>query len=191
VGIYDSERNDEELASLVQQGDEKAFAVLLGRYQNKLLRYGRKFLSSREDIEDIVQDVFIRTYQNIKSFDATRKFSPWIYRIAHNTFVNALRDKERDPIILLDLDALMAHPSHEDPREAHDRERLRIAIEKGLELLTPAYKEILILYYLEDLSYQEIADVLHLPVGTVGVRLRRAREMLKKYLSSMGNGFEF
>lgn len=176
------DKKDEELAALVQQGDEHAFAVLLGRYQDKLLRYGRKFLSRREDIEDMVQEVFIKTYQNIKSFDTSRTFSPWIYRIAHNVFVNALRRKERDPIILFDLDALMMHSGVEDPHEARDREEVRVLIEQGLELLSPAYREILILYYLEDLSYQEIADVLHLPVGTVGVRLRRGRAMLKKHI---------
>ena len=66
----------------------------MDRYQAKLLRYGRRFLAQDDHIVDVVQDVFIKTYENIQSFDATRKFSPWIYRIAHNAFVNEIRQKK-------------------------------------------------------------------------------------------------
>ncbi len=82
--------SDEQLAVLVQNGDKEKFGVLMERYQGKLFRYGKKFLSNEDNIEDVVQDVFIKTYQNIQSFDSTQRFSPWIYRIAHNTYVNAL-----------------------------------------------------------------------------------------------------
>ncbi|MDE1925327.1 MAG: sigma-70 family RNA polymerase sigma factor [Patescibacteria group bacterium] len=176
-------RSDEALAALVQGNNQEAFGVLMDRYQAKLLRYGRRFLSHDEHIVDVVQDVFIKAYQNMQSFDATRKFSPWIYRIAHNAFVNEIRRKKRDPLVYLDLDAVFAHPSYEmDPGGDEERAQMQSLINKGLDALTPAYREVIILYYLEEQSYQEIADILQVPVGTVGVRLRRAREALKKYV---------
>jgi RNA polymerase sigma-70 factor (ECF subfamily) len=175
---------DEELARLVQNGDEQAFGVLVERYGQKLLRYGRKFLADPDNIEDIVQDVFLRVYQNIKSFDATRRFSPWIYRIAHNAFVNALKKSSRGSVPVFDFDALVAHQAYEDPVPAEkEREEIGVLLKRGLNTLTPAYREILILNYIEGLSYQAIADVLHIPMGTVGVRLSRARAALKEYIS--------
>lgn len=175
------ERTDEELVKLVQKGDKEQFAPLVQRYEKKLFRYGKKFLSSRENIQDMVQDVFIKTYQSINSFDTTQRFSPWIYRIAHNTFVNALKKNIRDPLHIFDFDTLVSHPVYEDTTKLEkDQKEMRIMIEKGLDKLSAGYKEIIILYYLEELSYQEIADVLRVPIGTVGVRLKRAKEALKK-----------
>jgi RNA polymerase sigma-70 factor (ECF subfamily) len=81
---------DEQIAVRVQSGEQELFGALMERYEPKLSRYGRKFLASPDNIDDIVQDVFISAYQNIQSFDLTRRFSPWIYRIAHNAYVNAL-----------------------------------------------------------------------------------------------------
>jgi RNA polymerase sigma-70 factor (ECF subfamily) len=177
------EKTDEELAALVQGKNEEAFGVLMSRYQPKLLRYGRTFLADTAPIEDVVQEAFIRTYQNILSFDPARPFSPWIYRIAHNLFANALRQKSRQPFFTVDFDMFAAHPAYEtDPAEDEEREQVRALIDRGLNELTPAYREVLVLYYVEQLSYQEIAEVLRVPVGTVGIRLRRARESLKRYV---------
>jgi len=176
-------RTDEALAALVQGNNHEAFGVLMDRYQPKLLRYGRRFLSQDDSIVDVVQDVFIKAYENIRSFDATRTFAPWIYRIAHNAFVNEIRRKKREPLLYIDLDAIVAHPSYElDPGAEEERAQMQTLITKGLDALTPAYKEVIILYYIEDLSYQEISDILRVPVGTVGVRLRRARAALKDYV---------
>lgn len=174
---------DEELAQLVQGKNEAAFGVLMSRYQPKLMRYGRRFIADAAPIDDVVQDVFIKAYQNIQSFDASRPFSPWIYRIAHNEFANALRSRSRLPFIAVDLDLFSSHAAYEiDPAGDEERETLRTSVDQGLEKVAPAYREVLILYYLEDLSYQEISDVLRIPIGTVGIRLRRARESLKKYV---------
>jgi RNA polymerase sigma-70 factor (ECF subfamily) len=176
-------RSDETLAALVQGNNQEALGVLIDRYQGKLMRYGRRFLAQDADIADAVQDVFIKAYENIQSFDATRRFSPWIYRIAHNTFVNELRRKSREPLLYIDLDTILAHPSYEfDPAADEERTEMKALMDKGLNTLSPAYKEVIILYYIENQSYQEIADILQVPLGTVGVRLKRAREALKKYV---------
>lgn len=171
---------DEELAQAVQAGTPDMFGLLVGRYQDKLLRYGRKFLSSPEDIEDIVQDVFVSAYQNIQSFDPTQRFSPWIYRIAHNAFVNGLRKKSRNPLVYVDFDTFLAHPAYDDPAvREREQEEVRAMIEKSLEELDYKYREVLILYYLEEMPYKDIAEILQVPQGTVGVRLKRAKEALR------------
>lgn len=170
---------DEALAARVQRGDAEAFGTLIERYEAKLKRYGAKFLANSEDITDIVQDAFLSAYQNIQSYAPDRPFSPWMYRIAHNAFVSHLRRRSRSPVITLDFDALVSHPAYDDPapKEREQRE-MRAFIDKGLEKMSPKYREVLVLYYLEDLSYREIADVLQVPVSTVGIRLKRAKEAL-------------
>ncbi|KND47681.1 MAG: RNA polymerase sigma-70 factor, ECF subfamily [Parcubacteria bacterium C7867-006] len=172
--------SDEELAGLVQKGDTDKFGVLMERYQAKLFRYGKKFLYDSDNIEDVVQDVFIKTYQNINSFDVNQRFSPWIYRIAHNTYVNAIKKSSVGPMYLFDFDALVSHTVVDDPivREKEQRE-MKDVVDKGLSLIEPKYREILVLYFIEELSYKEISDILHIPIGTVGVRIMRAKEILR------------
>lgn len=173
--------SDEGLAKRVQNGEKEFFGVLVERYESKLLRYGRHFLTFQEDIEDIVQDVFVSAYQNILSFDPGQKFSPWIYRIAHNAFVNVLKKHSRNPLVFLDFDTLVPHPAYDDPRaEERDREEIKAMIESSLKELDQKYREILTLYYLEGLDYKEVAEVLRLPTGTVGIRLKRGREALRE-----------
>ena len=175
---------DEYLAQLVQQGDKEQFGVLVERYVQKLSRYGRKFLLSTENIEDLVQDTFLKAYQNMQSFDLKQRFSPWIYRIAHNTFINAIKKHTRYPILSsIHFDTLLPYLSYEDPSiRERDLRELKVVMEKSLDKLPSHYREIIVLYYFEEMDYKNIADILHIPTGTVGIRLQRAKKMLKKLL---------
>lgn len=175
------DKTDEEIALLVQSGDINKFGILVERYEDKLLRYGRKFLARHEDIQDIVQDIFVSTYQNIQNFDIEQRFSPWIYRIAHNAFVNRLKKNSYNPLILIDFDTLVSHPEYDDPAPVErEQKEMRAMIDKGLQQLKPKYREVIILHYLEEMSYKEISDILQIPLGTAGIRLKRAKEALKK-----------
>ena len=189
--VKDTSNTDEALAAATAAGDTDAFGTLVERYEGKLLRYGRKFLARQEEIEDIVQDAFENAFRNIKSFDPNRPFSPWIFRIAHNAFVNALRRNKLVQFVTFDFDTFLAHADMEAPKDL-EREQLemRKLIERGLEQLKPASREILILYYLENFSYQEIADILHVPMGTVGVRLSRARDQLRAVYKDLDIAYE-
>ena len=177
-----AEETDEMIASRVQAGDSEAFGELVERYQEKLLRYARKFLFDLDEARDPVQDVFIKAYQNIQSFDATRRFSPWIYRIAHNEFVNALKQRSaRATIFTIDFDTLFPHLTAPDTADSATLEReLRHSLDRELDKLDAKYREPLILYYLESMDYKQISEILQIPVSTVGVRLARARAALKK-----------
>lgn len=178
-----SETTDEVIARQVQAGEAEAFGELVARYQDKMIRYGRRFLYGYDDVEDAVQEVFIKAYQNIKSFDANKKFSSWLYRIGHNEFINTIKKKGREPLSFFDSDTLFPHPLSRDHADGGIvRREAREQVESGLDKLAPKYREVLVLYYLEELSYQEIADILRIPLSTVGVRLARARAALKKLL---------
>ena len=174
-------KTDEEIAVLVQMGDVESFGLLVERYGLRMLRYGRKFLADTEDIKDFVQEVFIKSYVSIKSFNAKRKFSPWLYRIAHNEFINATKKKSRLPILFFDLDVLW--PQFQSELAADDevsRQEIKDMLDNCLGKLDVKYKEPLILYFFEDMSYQEIGEVLRIPIATVGIRLRRGKAKLKK-----------
>lgn len=172
--------SDELLVASAQSGDVAAFGTLVERYEPRMFRYARKFLQGHEDIQDLVQEVFIKAYTNLQSFDTSRRFSPWLYRIAHNEFVNALKRRVRLPFTLGDIDTILPQLSYTpDTLGDIDRAALIASLHTSLGQLDPRYREPLILYYLEELSYREIADVLGVPVATVGVRLKRGRTALQ------------
>lgn len=172
--------SDESIALRVQKGETDAYGELVARYEAKLLRFGRKFLARDEDRQDIVQDVFISAYQNIQSFDTAQRFSPWIYRIAHNAFVNELRKNGHRPFLLFDFDTIIPHAVYEDPAESEREQKdMRTYLEKGLGNISSKYREVLILHYFEDMAYKDIADILQVPQGTVGIRLKRAKDALR------------
>lgn len=175
------QKTDEEIAALVQSGDLESFSFLVERYEVKLKRYARKFLARAEDIDDIVQEIFIKTYINIKSFDSEKRFSPWIYRIAHNELVNELKRKERSPLLFFDADTLFPHPISKEMADKKTQEKeVKKILDKCLGKIPSKYREPLVLFYIEELSYNEIAEIMHVPASTVGVRLKRGKRMLKK-----------
>jgi RNA polymerase sigma-70 factor (ECF subfamily) len=176
--------SDEVVAAQLQRGDKEAFTTLFNRYEKKILRYGQRFLYSYEDLEDAVQEVFIKAYKNIQSFDTNRKFSTWLYRVAHNTFINVIKKKGREPLSFFDFDVLVQLPTKPLPsvQDHFIRSEDKALIEKHLQELSPKYREPLVLYYLEEFDYKEMSEILHLPTSTVGVRLARAKAALKKLI---------
>jgi RNA polymerase sigma-70 factor (ECF subfamily) len=181
---------DEKVAARVQAGDVKSFDILIERYEKKLKRYARRFLF-KDDADDIVQEVFIKTYININSFDAGKKFSSWIYRIAHNEFINAIKKKKTEKILFFDLDLLFPHPAARDSADSEAiNSSLRLMLDKCLDKISAKYREPLVLYYYEDLNYKEISEILHIPASTVGVRLARGKAILKKKVKEIDPTYE-
>ena len=175
---------DEEIVKRVQSGDAERFGILVERYEPRLHRYAKKILLDGDEADDAVQEALIKAYTNIQSFDAARKFSSWVYRITHNECMNEIkRKKGKVTIALPDFDVLLPHlVADETSTDEVDRKQVRRELDGLLEKLDPKYREPLVLYYFEELDYQEIADVLQIPVSTVGVRLRRGREALGRVM---------
>ncbi len=175
-----SSHPDEQVARLVQSGDAEAFGVLMKRYEPKIFRYSRKFLKSSEDCQDMVQETFVKAYRNIQSFDTTRKFSSWLYRIAHNECINFLKKKRVESVPLFDLDVLMPHAAVVEQKNELEQQEIKELMDRSLDSIDLKYREPLVLYYLEGFDYKEIADILRIPIATVGVRLKRAKVALKQ-----------
>lgn len=174
---------DEEIAKEICTGNKELFGVLIDRYEAKLTRYVKRFTQHDDDISDIIQIIFIKAYTYLQSFDTSRSFNSWIYRIAHNESVSYLRKRGTEKISFIDFDTFFPHPF---AKETADEKTLKDEDKKALDIslkhISPKYREVLVLYYYEELSYQEIADVLHIPIATVGVRIRRGKEALQKSL---------
>jgi len=173
--------SDEQLASAVREQDKELYGEIIGRYQSKLSHYLRKFIQNPEELEDVLQEVFIKAYRNLYGFNAKRKFSSWIYRIAHNEAVNHLKRNSRR-VFSLDEMEYKAIDEKIDIQGGIDSGLERERIEGGLASLKEKYREPLILYFLEEKSYEEISDILRLPRNTVGVLIMRGKKMLKERL---------
>ncbi len=175
-------KTDEDLVRLVLENKTDAFGVLANRYEKKLLRYGKRFLYNYENIEDVIQNVFIKAYINIKGFDLSKKFSPWIYRIAHNEFINIIKREKKEAFLFFDADIIFSFAGKDDLLKDIERREEKKEIEKYLNKLKAKYREIIVLYYFEEKDYQEISDILEIPISTVGTRLKRGRNEIKKLL---------
>ena len=166
--------SDSSLAIRLQGGDLQALALLIQRYQAPLLRYVRYLGATGED-EDIVQETFIKAYQHIQSFDPKKKWSSWLYRLAHNQAISTLRAHH----FALPWDDYLDRFVKADPVDHLDRDATIKQVRTCLASLPPRYREPLALYYLEDKSYTDIMDILRLPLGTVSARINRAKKIMR------------
>lgn len=176
-----TELKDEEVVILVQNGNKDAYAEILNRFEPKIKRYAYRFFRDKEEITDMVQDVFIKAYVNLQSFNPEMRFNPWIYRIAHNEFVNKIAWKSLRKFVPLDSDELipLAISAPEDVMRDAVKDDEKRVMEKYLSQLDDKYKTPIILFYYDDLSYEEISDILQIPPNTVGVRIKRGKDKLK------------
>jgi RNA polymerase sigma-70 factor (ECF subfamily) len=174
------EMSDEEVAERVQRGETDALGILIDRYEAKLKRYAKKFLLFEDDATDMVQDVFIKIYTNIQSFDSSKRFSPWIYRIAHNAYINEIKRRGKAPVSFFDPDTIFPHPVAEEKTDSVAQENeLKKMMQHSLTQLSIKYREPLVLHFYEDMSYKDISEVLRIPTSTVGVRIKRGKEKLE------------
>jgi RNA polymerase sigma-70 factor, ECF subfamily len=171
--------DETEIIKKIQAGENSFFGKILEAYEAKISRYAKRFLRQPEDVKDIVQDIFIKAYRNIESFDPKRKFSSWLYRIAHNECVNFLKKKKLEKISCFDLDVLFPRFACEKYAEEINRQKIKDLLDLSINELNFKYREPMLLYYMENFDYQEISDILKIPINTVGVRLNRGKKLLK------------
>lgn len=165
---------DEKVVGLVRKDNKEYFAELMGRYQAKLLRYAGNILGDEHKAADVVQSAFIKAYFNLNGFNVNKKFSSWIYRIVHNEAMNMIIKNNRQvPINEVEFD------SGVDIEEDLIKKEMIENTQSCLNKMPSIYKEPLVLYYLDEKNYEEIGDILHLPIGTVGTRINRAKKLMK------------
>lgn len=177
------ELSDNELIKLIKKGNKDFYKEIVRRYQKKLFVYIYHLSRNREEAEDILQNVFIKVLKNVKSFDVERKFSSWIYRIAHNESVNYIKRKSSKKFISLDdistvKDKLETSSDEESPDEFWFRRELRRDMHVALDKLPQKYREVLVLRYFMNKSYEEMSDILGKPANTIGTLLNRAKDKL-------------
>lgn len=180
------EQTDEQLIALVQKGEQEAFAIILERYQGKIYSYIMRLMNHRDEAHDITQDVFMKAYKHLHRFDTDRKFSSWIYRIAHNESVNWLKKKTR--VKMESIEVAMEHgkelASSEDIHLQLEKKQDQEIVREAIAGLPKKYREVMSLRYLREYSYQEISKKLKKPINTIGTLINRAKKRLLKDLPS-------
>lgn len=171
-----SKKTDEEIVQLVREQDKEIYAQIIKRYQNKLIRYVKTLVSDDQQAADVVQQTFIKAYINLQGFDIKRRFSSWIYRIAHNESMNILRKQKKE----ISLNDEIDYQTDDYLQDDVVKEELKRNANKCLAQVPVIYREPLSLFFLDGASYEEISDILRIPVGTVGTRINRGKAIMKK-----------
>jgi len=184
-----SREADQELVERVKNGDKRAFDLLVLKYQNKVANLVSRYLRDSSEIFDVTQEAFIKAYRALPEFRGESAFYTWLYRIATNTAKNYLAARSRRPPIE-DLDAGTAEQLDiggrlqdvHTPESALMEEEIALTIRKAVDALPEELRVAITLRELEGLSYEEIAQAMDCPIGTVRSRIFRAREAIDKQL---------
>lgn len=182
---------DGELIVSSIDGRADCFEELVRRYQRPITGYIFRMVGNYESSLDVTQEVFIKVYNSLTKYSPEYKFSTWLYRIAHNAAVDHLR---RNSANVQSLESENSEGTFElqiesrgaTPEQEHERSEWRGEIESVVRCLPPAYRDLILLRHARDLSYDEIAEVTSLPLGTVKNRLFRAREMMREIFIERG-----
>ena len=182
-------REDAEVVRLVLAGDTELYAVLVNRYRTRVSRYVERFTYDAEDARDVTQDVFIKVYAALDSFDPRFKFSTWLFRIAGNAAIDHLRRRrvrllplERPPGEDGEARSVDPPETRPNPHEELTRQRLREALASAIDRLPDDDRELISLRHYGEMPYEEIAELKGMPLGTVKNKLFRARQALRDLL---------
>ena len=185
--------NEEQLVGRARSGDIEAFEALVAEYDGRIYNMAYRMLGNPEDARDVTQDAFLKAYSSIGGFRGDASFSTWLYRIAKNVCLDVLRRRSRRTVFSLDdpmeteegeLDRQLAGELP-DPEDALLDSEVRDAVKDAILRLPPHHRSIIVLRDIEDLSYEEIAEILEIGLGTVKSRLYRARSALSANLASL------
>jgi RNA polymerase sigma-70 factor (ECF subfamily) len=182
------EMDDQQLVTASKHGDQDAFAQLVQRYQRRIFNLVYRMLQQYEEASEITQETFLAAWQGLPSFRGDARFATWLYRIAYNCALKQLETRKRDKALQMALQAEQALESDDghDPADSqmdkHDRQAF---VQEHLSHLPTKYRIVLILRHLQDMSYEEMAEILTMPIGTIKTHLFRARNLLKERLQGL------
>ena len=176
-----SKPDDTKLIERCIKGDRQAFEALLIQYEKPVFNAAYRMLNNREDASDVTQTVFLKVYENFDSFDPSRRFFSWVYRITLNESINWLSKQKR-------LEPLQHETAADSksPEQEVDSAQLSTAVQAALMTIKADYRSVVILKHFLGCSYMEISDVLEIPEKTVRSRLYSARQLLKNALTNTG-----
>jgi RNA polymerase sigma-70 factor (family 1) len=184
----ESSLEDDQYVQRAIGGDQDAFKMLMNKYQKPLYYHIVKMVKNHEQVEDIIQESFVKAFSNLGSYNTNYAFSTWLYRITTNHTIDYLRKKKlqttsiNEPVRAKDGEMqFQIVGSAETDRKIIRKERKKI-VSEAIENLPEKYREVIQMRHLEEMSYQEISEELDLPLGTVKAHIFRAREMLYKAL---------
>ncbi|WP_340102694.1 RNA polymerase sigma factor [Rhodohalobacter sp. 8-1] len=191
-----SSLQDEKYVKKALEGDQRAYQQLTEKYRRPLEYHVRKMVKESEQVEDLVQEAFIKAFKNLESYNSSYAFSTWLYRITTNHTIDYLRKKKlKTTSIDKPIKTREGEMSFELPDEQAETDRAIIRkqrkkiITHAIDNLPEKYRQVIQMRHIEELSYQEIADKLDLPLGTVKAHIFRAREMLYKALKDKKHKF--
>ncbi|NOZ79374.1 MAG: sigma-70 family RNA polymerase sigma factor [Acidobacteria bacterium] len=189
VGEHDLRPADEELVELALAGDRDAFGLLVKRYQRRITAFLSRFVSDFEVARELSQETFLRAWNALERFDPRYRFSTWLFRIAHNLGIDALRRRELPTRSLESESAegqrleLALPDGGKDPLGRLENRELARDLKREIDALRDEYRELVLLRHFAGLSYQEIAELKNMPLGTVKNKLFRAHSVLRKALA--------
>jgi RNA polymerase sigma-70 factor (ECF subfamily) len=182
--------DDRVLVARVLEGERDRFTELVRRYEKRVINYVYRITHRYEEAHDLAQDIFVKVYLALDRYDPKYQFSTWLFRIAQNASIDALRKKTLPEVSLTRPGEDETQKEREfadsgvSPYRALKNKQLAAAIDKAVEKLPPDYRELIQLRHFAELSYEEIASMKKLPLGTVKNKLFRARNLLKSELDS-------
>lgn len=176
------ELSDKELVVLAAKGDVKAFEQLVFRYEKPIFVYIQRFLSQKENAEDVTQETFIKIFRSLKTFDPEYKFRTWLYTVATNTVYDWLRKAKKNKELFI-IDDPDVNFETIDEKASYNKLEDKEIIDNSLKKLKPVYQTVIILFFRDELTYEEIAQVLKVPINTVKTYLYRAKKALSEELN--------
>jgi RNA polymerase sigma-70 factor (ECF subfamily) len=176
--------SDEILVQHAQQGNERAFAQLVERYQERIFNVCFRIVGDFHDAEEATMDAFLACYRSISTFERRSSFATWLYRIAIRCAYKR-REKHPSESIRADESEIPEGRSTDEPYKLLRQEEIQKAIEQVMETLPDRLKEVTILHFLEGLSYRDIAEIVECPIGTVGSRINAARRYMQQRLGHL------
>ncbi|MEX0646253.1 MAG: sigma-70 family RNA polymerase sigma factor [Balneolaceae bacterium] len=192
----ESSLEDDRLVASAVKGNQEAFRKLMEKYQKPLYFHVIRMVKDPEQVEDLIQEAFVKAFDNLQSYNTNYAFSTWLYRITTNHTIDYLRKKKlktlsiHEPVKTKDGDMNVQLEDHEAATDRNIiRKQRQAIIRKAINDLPEKYRQVIEMRHLEELSYQEISDELDLPLGTVKAHIFRAREMLYKTLKDKRNQF--
>jgi len=181
------------LIERARRGDQQAFSRIMDLYRERVMRMALHMVGNREDANDLCQETFVRVYRALDTFDSSRAFTPWLYRIAHNVVYDHFRRKKARPALADNdperpIEETKADRNAANPQDTVISEEVKTRIQAAIQSLPENYRDVVIFRFVDDLSYAEIAETLNLTEANVMMRMSRARRLLRDKLQYLQLG---